>query len=58
MVVVDAAQSEGVRIKWMDRVLGEFRTERENHELVQGVNYLKRQAEEVRRQLDSIQYKI
>lgn len=58
MVVVEGTQSKGIKIKWMDGVLVEIRMEREHHELMQGMNYLKGQAEEVTRQLDSNQYKI
>lgn len=58
VVVVEGAESGGVRINWLDEVLGDNHREREHHEFMQGMNYLKGQAEELRRQLDSTQDKM
>lgn len=56
--MVEGAESATVSIDWLDEVLGEFLREREHYKFVQDMNNLEGQAEEVRRQLDSINDKI
>lgn len=58
VAVVEGAESAAVSIDWLDEVLVEIRREREHHEFVQDMKYLEGYAEEVRRQLDSINDKI
>lgn len=56
--VLDGVESMSIRIDWLDWAIGEIHRARERHELVQNVNTLRLQAEEVRKQLDSIEHLI
>lgn len=53
--VLGGAKSTGNSDCWLDQAIREIHKVREHHELVENVNTLRVQAEEIRKQLDSIE---